>query len=158
MVKFLKKVKLLNEVNSLIKGFLIKYKLSKLENYYFKKSTIDKVEYKAEIAIINFKNNFKLINPTYIPKKIGKLRILWIGSNKNQDESGLLQALKKIAIVKEFYNKNNTYGLWYGDAEKSSKVQINKIIECNDISLKDQIDFCFENGGLDIILYLYLTY
>ena len=152
MFKYFKKIKLLIEINSLIKGFLIKKKLLKLQQYYFQKSISNKVEYKAETAINNFKENLKLINPKFLPKKTGKLRILWVGSNQNQDESGLLQALKKISILKEFYNKNNTYGLWYGDSNKPSKVQINEIIECNDISLKYQIDFCIENGGLDIII------
>lgn len=90
MKDFLKKTKWATKANSLLKNFLMEVHLS----YNTKK--------------------FHSINANKIlPAKINlnPKRILWIGGNYDQDHSGFIQSLMKIASVVTYSQPNGKYGL-----------------------------------------------
>lgn len=81
-----------------------------------------------------------------------KPRIFWVGSNRDQDESGFLQALRRIATVVEFQNWKGGYGQWYWD--ESGRVQLRSpaVVAQNDNALKTQIDAALQAGRIDLLM------
>lgn len=81
-----------------------------------------------------------------------KPRVFWVGSNRDQDESGFLQALRRVATVVEFRNWKGDYGQWYWD--DSGRVQLHSpaIAALNDNALKSQIEAALQAGPIDLLL------
>lgn len=146
----LKKSEILYSVNAFFKSRLTQHSLRKLENYYLNVATKGVVEYDEEKSIKQFKEKHVELNPNFKPKDIGRLKVFWIGTSLNQDNSGFLQSLKEIAEVTVFYNHEGRYGLW--NKNGSALIYDKEVVEMNDISLKLQIESTINSGGIDIVL------
>lgn len=146
----LKKSEILYSVNALFKSRLTQYSLRKLENHYLNLAKKGLVEYDEEKSIKQFKEKHFELNPNFKPKDIGRLKVFWIGTSLNQDNSGFLQSLKEIAEVTVFYNHEGSYGLW--NKNGSALIYDKEVVEMNDISLKLQIESTLNSCGIDIVL------
>jgi len=109
--EILKKNSFFFYINKHIKCYLMWIGRYRLNTYYTKKAKSINYEYSKEDSINSFKSRHKSLNPNFLAKPIGKLRVFWIGTNINQDNSGFLQALKKICDVKVYENDYGDYGI-----------------------------------------------
>jgi hypothetical protein len=126
--KKLRNNKFLFILNSKIKAFL-----QYLFDYWFKRlyaCDLDKLELPEKGG------NFQSTNACISKKK----RALWVGSDENQDESGIHQALEAIYDVEYFYSENGSYGLWnpkdpilYENARKVNHERLIKYVDKFDI-------------------------
>lgn len=96
----LKKSKLLISINSIIKSAYLDYYVGR-----FKEEQRDAPEYWISAGT---KNRFLDL---FCGRERNKIKLLWIGANKNQDESGILPWLTESFDVTIFYNEDGSYGL-----------------------------------------------
>ena len=122
----------------------------KLEKNYSKLAKRNKIIYNEQRSFEIFKERHLKINPDFKPKDIGKLKVFWVGTNFNQDNSGFLQSLKSIAEVTIFYNQNGDYGLW--NKNGTALIYDADVIKMNDFTLKCQIESAISSGGIDVLL------
>jgi spore maturation protein CgeB len=146
--EYLKKFSLLYWLNSILKAGALSRDLAKLTSYYNKKATEMGYAYSPSRAVIGFKERCILRNPCFEARSIGHLRVFWIGANKDQDESGFLQALHRIGKITTFVNIEGEYGIWYG----KNNTSISDIRATNDKALLDQIRCAHSEGGIDLLL------
>jgi len=146
----LKKFTIFNYINAYYKSRATIRSLRSLKNYYIDQANFKDFEFNEFNSINLFKERHLKINSNFKPKKIGELKIFWIGTSLNQDYSGFLQSLKEIAEVTVFYNHEGRYGLW--NKNGSALIYDKEVVEMNDISLKLQIESTINSGGIDIVL------
>jgi hypothetical protein len=146
----LKKSTFLNSVNSFYKSNKTKSSLKKIENNYLTLAKKNNITYDKQIALEIFKDKHLKINPNFKPLGIGELKIFWIGTNYNQDNSGFLQSLKNIADVTIFFNHLGDYGLW--NKNGTASIYDAEVIKMNDLSLKNQIQLAINSGGIDVLI------
>jgi len=139
-------------VNSYLKARQLRAGLKRLAMHY--KNQVEKrsFRYQEQVAIDEFRRRQLNLNPDHQPKKPGDLRIFWVGANRDQDESGFLQALRHIGTVSEFHNWKGSYGQWYWDSLGRVRVYDPAITALNDHSLKSQIEAALEDGAVDLIM------
>jgi hypothetical protein len=147
-----KKNKFLNLINSQLKSYKLKKDLKKLSNKYNRYSTRNSFYYNHESAIKEFKHWHKINVPTFIPESSKSLRVFWVGSSKDQDESGFLQALQRISNVTIFYNFKEEYGTWGGDSDGFDEETFHDVRRANDSSLLSQIKIAKKNGDIDLLI------
>jgi hypothetical protein len=148
MIKlYLKKIKYLNRINQLLKSSIYGYELKRLKFKYKIYSKIKNLNYSEDEAIKMFKNNIhnKLKNQEWFCKG-GKPNIFWIGTNYDQDYSGLLQDLDKISNLRIFWRNERQYGFSFD----SRNVDIQR--KENDKCLSNIILQAHRNHKIDIIL------
>lgn len=151
--KAIQKIPAFSSANAYYKAKQLKARKSKLEGYYTREVEKKAYVYNEYAAIKEFKKRHLLLNPDYIAKKVGDLRIFWIGSNRDQDESGFLQALRSLGTVVELSNYNGAYGQWYGNPGHHTKLFDKKIIQQNDQFILSQIEAIHQKGlRLDLVL------
>lgn len=139
-------------VNGMLKAHQLRVGLRRLANDYNKQAKKHAFRYQEKAAIDEFRCRLINLNPSYLPKKTGGLRIFWVGANREQDESGFLQALRRIATVIEFHNWKGTYGIWYKDKMGRDRVYDPAITILNDSSLKSQIEDALKDGSVDLLM------
>lgn len=139
-------------VNGALKAHQLRAGLQRLEKHYRKQSENRAFQYREDDAIDEFRRRQRNLNPGQLPKKLGDLRIFWVGANRDQDESGFLQALRRIATVIEFHNWKGAYGQWYWDELGRVRVYDPAITALNDQSLKSQIEEALRNGSIDLLM------
>ncbi len=138
-------------VNSALKAHQLRVGLEKLATKYNKLAEHKKFKYQEDAALEQFRRRHLILKPEHKPKKMGDLRIFWIGTNIDQDESGFLQALRRISEVIEFHNWKGTYGQWYWDEFGRFRGE-GAFTELNDKSLKSQLEEVLKNGPVDLLL------
>lgn len=116
----------------------------------FFKKMISRTKVYREYASYKFDFNYKKIFATKGKLKIAEKiihkssKIIWVGINKNSDESGLLDGLKKVFSTKVYYLNKNTYGLGNNSGYDYNKIQVNSIKFFNDIKAfhsEKKVDF-----------------
>ena len=80
------------------------------------------------------------------------LQVFWVGANRDQDESGFLQALRRLASVVEFRNWKGGYGQWYWDAHGRVRVHDPAIVALNDDCLIAQVKRALQEGPIDLLM------
>jgi len=138
--------------NRLYKANQLRAGLRYLESGYAKLAHEKSLSYKKSEAIASFKRGVLVRRPTFQPKKAGELRIFWVGSNRDQDESGFLQALRRLATVFEFQNWKGSYGQWYWDQKGRVRVCDPEIVALNDKCLLSQIEAALQVGPIDLLM------
>jgi spore maturation protein CgeB len=133
---WLKRFRLIYAVNALLKCYQLKRGIRKVTRYYEKKSAAEEKGYRESDAIAEFKTRHKQLNPSYSAKKNGDLSLFWVGASQAQDESGLLQALKRVGSVTIFHNSHGGYGPHY----EIPGLHWLKVREINDASLIEQVE------------------
>lgn len=148
----LRAIPFLAAVNSTLKARQLRAGLRSLAEHY--KNQVEKrsFRYQEQAAIDEFRRRQLNLNPDHHPKKPGDLRIFWVGANRDQDESGFLQALRRIGTVIEFHNWKGSYGQWYLDSLDRVRVYDPAITALNDRSLKSQIETALKDGAVDLIM------
>jgi spore maturation protein CgeB len=148
----LKVIPFIAAVNSKVKARQLRTGLKHLSAYYKSQAEKNSFQYEEQAAIEEFRRRRLSLNPDHHPKKSGDLRIFWVGANRDQDESGFLQALRRIGTVIEFHNWKGNYGQWYWDSQDRVRVYDPEIIALNDASLKSQIEIALKDGAIDLIM------
>lgn len=132
----------------MIKCYELKRGLAKLNSQYKFKANASSYVYKESDALTQFNQRLIHYRPTFRPVSKGTLRLFWLGANQSQDESGFLQALRRVCNVTVFKNIEGGYGIWYG--LKNSKFE--EIRSANDEALIAQIIRAQAEGGIDLLL------
>lgn len=142
---------LVAKLNASFKARKLKIELAQLRRHYASLAIERNFNYSREEAVGLFKaRRAKLLGQE--PKAKLKPRIFWVGANRDQDESGFLQALREIADVVTFMNWQGTYGQWYWDEKGRVKVFDPLIIEKNDSAFLEQVSKEHEENPFDLIL------
>jgi spore maturation protein CgeB len=150
--EFLLRVPVVLSVNQLLKAHQLRTGLRILEETYAERARAIDFVYSESTAIGNFQRNLVAAKPNTYPKQLGDLRIFWVGSNRDQDESGFLQALRRMGRVIEFTNWKGGYGQWYWDDHGRVSIFDDAIVALNDQSLLFQIENALKEGSIDIVL------
>jgi len=118
--KIAKKSAILFWINARVKGYKLKRDLVRLSTEYQRKAITSNINYSEDKTVADFKSCLELKYPNFNPASSESLRIFWVGTNRNQDESGFIQALQRLASVTVFYNHKGLYGTWGGNDISSS--------------------------------------
>lgn len=149
---WLRRVPAISFANRLIKANQQRARLCSIGFSYAKLAHNKNLNYKKPEAIANFKRRLLARCPNFHLKKAGELRIFWVGSNRDQDESGFLQALRRLATVIEFRNWKGSYGQWYWDQHGRVRVYDPAIVTLNDKCLLLQIESSLQDGPIDLLM------
>ena len=98
--------------NRVLKANQLRVRLKCLASTYAERANRKCFIYSEDFAIAEAKRRFASIQRGEQIKKVRELRVFWVGANRDQDESGFLQALRSLATVIEFHNFTGTYGQW----------------------------------------------
>lgn len=139
-------------INSALKANQLRAGLRRLVARYKQQAEECKFRYDEKDALNEFRRRLLNLKPNHLPIKSGDIRIFWVGANRDQDESGFLQALRRISKVIEFHNWKGTYGQWYWDERGRVQVYDPSIIELNDQALKSQIETALQSGAIDLLM------
>lgn len=149
---WLRSVRGLAALNATVKAHQLRAGLQHLAKCYADCSAAKGVHYEERAAVAEFRKRLLELRPQGFPKKEGYLRVFWVGANRDQDESGFLQALRKIATVIEFRNFKGGYGQWYWDEDGQVRVFDPSIVALNDRCLLEQVDAEVRGEGVDLLL------
>lgn len=149
----LRGISLIAKVNGALKAHQLRAGLQRLQMHYKEQAETHKFQYHEKAAIDEFRHRLLNLNPTNnFPKKCGDLRIFWVGANRDQDESGFLQALRRLATVIELHNWKDTYGQWFWDDFGRVRTLDPAIIALNDRTIKSQIEDELKKGSIDLLM------
>jgi hypothetical protein len=148
----LRSVPALVYLNRLLKAYQLKRGLHFLALKYKRLAFENSFHYQENVAIENFKKKIEMVSNSTRNKKAGEIRVFWVGANRDQDESGFLQALRKIGTVVEFRNWKGGYGQWYWDKSGRVRVYDPEIVALNDNCLLSQIEAECSRGRVDLLL------
>jgi spore maturation protein CgeB len=146
-----KKSSVLCWINAMMKCYELKRDSARLAHDYKKRSIASSFIYDPEEAIREFKCRHSAYSPNFVPREAGKLRVFWVGTNQNQDESGFIQALRRLCRVTVFYNIEGKYGTNYSPAAKNAP-SFDELRRSNDQALLQQILQAINKGGIDLLL------
>lgn len=147
----LKKVKLFLSLNSAWRARQLKSGLKRLRHLYSKAAAAQGIEYHEDVALAIASNNLqRKINLPYPISR--RLKVFWVGANRDQDHSGFLQALKRLCNVTCFFNFNGEYGLWYKNRHGRVKAYDPTIVALNDSALLEQVELTNNLTGIDILM------
>lgn len=144
----LKKFKLLYELNAKIKAFQLKKNINKVKRFYETKYQKYNLNYDELSAVNNFKDRHAKLRPEFVSKKVGELNIFWVGASEAQDNSGFIQALKKLGNVSEFFNCDGDYGPLY-EASGLNWLDVRKL---NDMTLLKQVKDTHFINKIDVLI------
>jgi spore maturation protein CgeB len=152
LIETAKRFGFLNWLNSQLKSSKLKREWAKLSNNYQKRAVKLGFSYDSDLAIGKFKNWHQKHAPEFTASTRRSLRVFWVGSNLNQDESGFLQALRRLADVTVFHNFEGHYGTWSGQGIELDTLTFDHIRKVNDKELIEQVSRAHEIGGIDVLI------
>lgn len=138
-------------INRILKAYLLRSGLRALRMRYAKRAALSGYLYSEPGAVAEFRRRLSAC-PHKFPKNVGELRVFWVGANRDQDESGFLQALRRLASVVEFRNHHGEYGQWYWDEYKRVRVYDPAIVAMNDRCLVSQVAAALQTGPVHFLL------
>jgi spore maturation protein CgeB len=147
-----KKWPLMYWINAKLKCYELKQGLARFALEYNFKAAVSGFNYDADKAIDEFKRRHRRYCPAFIPAPLGSLRVFWVGTNQDQDESGFLQALHRLAKVTVFHNIEGEYGSWSGKATVSGSSSFEEIRRANDETLLEQVVQAHSEERIDLLL------
>lgn len=147
-----KKSPILYWINAKIKCYELKRDLARLADDYKKRSVASAFIYEPEKAKQEFRRRHRAYQPDFVPRAPGTLRVFWIGTNKNQDESGFIQSLQRLCNVTVFYNIEGKYGSWAGNQAVQNTPSFAEIRQANEQSLLQQIAQAINKDGIDLLI------
>jgi hypothetical protein len=146
-----KKIPFIEFANAQIKCQKLKVGLARISDEYRSMADDMAFSYSEGEAIFRFRRRLKQYQPNFQPKRADSLKVFWVGSNLNQDESGFLQVLRDIFKVEVFVNEVGGYGSWDGSYHPSRPISFTAIRESNDRALLKQVKQLISQGGVDVI-------
>ena len=150
--EYAKKSRILYWINAKLKSRELKQGLARLAREYDSGAAAKNFRYDPVEAVEEFKCRHHRYNPNFVPVSKGNLRVFWMGTTQSQDESGFVQALRRIGSVTVFHNIEGRYGIWTGDAMASKASTFAEIRRANDEAMLTQIDQAHVAGGIDVLL------
>lgn len=147
-----KKSSFLYWINAKIKCYELRRDSALLADDYKKRAVASAFIYEPEAAIQEFRRRHRVYRPDFVPRASGTLRVFWIGTNKNQDESGFIQSLQRLCNVTVFNNIEGKYGLWSGNPSAQKAPSFAEIRQANEQSLLQQIAQAINKDGIDLLI------
>ena len=138
--------------NRAIKARLLRNGLRRLGAHYAALAAPTGTSYTEDAAWAECRRRVTVARSTATLRQSPSLRIFWVGANRDQDESGFLQALRRIANVTEFRNWKGGYGQWYWDSHGRVRVFDPAIVALNDKALITQIEASLQEGSIDLLM------
>lgn len=138
--------------NRLIKARQLRSGLRQLGAHYAALAAEKGVSYNEDAAWAECRRRIASVRPNAPEKRSASLRVFWVGANRDQDESGFLQALRQTASVVEFRNWKGGYGQWYWDSRGRVRVFDPEIVALNDKALITQIEAALREGAIDLLM------
>ena len=135
-------------LNAFLKSMILKFRTKTINKFYKKKIKKNKVFFDKQTSIETFKKNHLKLAPLFVAKKKGVLNIFWVGANKEQDESGFLQALRGFGYVTNFVHQDGTYGPLYEILGLNWK----KVRELNDRALFKQVSHLHKKSPITLLI------
>lgn len=139
-------------VNQRCKAQQLRFGLRRLGKKYAALATEMGISYSEDVAWAECRRRVAAARNNAIQKHPPRPRVFWIGANRDQDESGFLQALRQIATVIEFRNWKGGYGQWYWDSHGRVRVYDPAIVAMNDQALISQIEKSLRTGSIDLLM------
>ncbi|MFZ2412560.1 MAG: glycosyltransferase [Candidatus Methanoperedens sp.] len=134
-------------INAYIKAVKTKKVSEKLSHYYNEKAQKEGLSYEPEKIPQMVQERIKQRGISLTDITDRRLRIFWVGANKEQDYSGFLKGLEKFGEVITFANRQGKYG-----QEFSTKTYDTEVVENNSNCLIEQIDTALKHGKIDILV------
>ena len=148
----LRKLPALAAVNRVIKARRLRAGLAHLAAHYGALAAERGVSYDEAAAWAECQRRVHLVQSLARPQARERPRVFWVGANRDQDESGFLQALRRVASVTEFRNWKGGYGQWYWDAHGRVQVFDPSITAMNDSALMQQVEAALQGSGIDLLM------
>jgi len=108
--------------------------------------------YSREQAVEAFRSRHREIKPSFAPKREGEINVFWIGTNKNQDLSGFLQALEELAQVTVYVNPVGDYGIRSGHFLQGTSAQPFELVKQNDEMILRALSNAHEKSQIDVCI------
>lgn len=142
--EFLKKNELVFTLNSKFKAYQMKRAAGAVNASYQRKC--NGLNCAPETLSLRIRN--QLAQRGIYPETQEKLRIFWIGTDWNQDNSGFLQALNKFGYVTYFVNPAGKYGV-----ESTGTLPDAAVLQLMEDCILEQVEAVErEHGRIDILL------
>ena len=138
--------------NRAIKARRLRNGLRRLVAHYAALAAPTGTSYREDAAWAECRQRVTVARSTATTRQSPGLRIFWVGANRDQDESGFLQALRRIANVIEFRNWKGGYGQWYWDSHGRVRVFDPAIVALNDKALIAQVEASLQEGSIDLLM------
>lgn len=148
----LRRVHFVSSLNAALKAHQLRAGLANLADEYARAAARIGFKYSEAAAIGSFRAGLRRMRPKYSPKRFGELNIFWVGANKDQDESGFLQALRRSGDVAVFYSKPDAYGQWFRNKAGRATLYDPAVVALNDASLMKQVEAVAARGSLDLVI------
>lgn len=150
--KRLKTISVLAKANAKVKAARHKYRWARIFNRYAQMNEALEEKYSRTNALQKYREKLAAANIVPTAKELGELNIFWVGASKDQDESGFLQALRKLGNVTCFHNWKGEYGLWLKDNNNNLTTASEDACEYNDRSLIEQITTAHNTRSIDVLI------
>ncbi len=138
--------------NRAVKARQLRAGLRELGNHYGSLAAGSGIAYDEAKSWATCRQRIAALWPAGLPAASRRPRIFWVGANRDQDESGFLQALRKLADVVVLYNARGDYGQWYWDSKGRVSVYDPAIVAMNDQSLFQQLAAALQDGPVDLLM------
>lgn len=148
----LKRIPLVYVANAKVKAWQTVRDSARVENRYQALARAQGVTYSEQGAIEQLRNRLQQRGLAIEPKPKGQLRILWVGADWNQDNSGFLAALQKFGSVNNFHKADGEYGIGYAHRPGGRERYDPRIVAANDASLLNQVQKARSEAGLDVLM------
>ena len=146
--RYLKSNKYIYNFNAFVKAAKTRKKLNDIFRYYSHIANERKVEYQLEAIPEMVRKRIEQRGISLSSASESRIRIFWVGANKEQDNSGFLQGLKRFGEVIQFHNMNGKYGQEFYSGRYDPKVVSN-----NSNRLLELIDDAVKNTGkVDVLI------
>ncbi|OQX54069.1 MAG: hypothetical protein B5M53_06200 [Candidatus Cloacimonas sp. 4484_209] len=106
----LKKINILYAVNMCWKAYLVKKRYAFLRKHYEELASKRSITYRESNVPNQVANLLQEQGITFTPLPKGRLRILYVGTDPEQDFGGIIQGLQKFGEIILFEHKPNHYG------------------------------------------------
>src|SRR5437762_267253 len=138
--------------NRVIKARRLRAGLRQLTARYAALAAETGISYNEDATWAESRRRIEVVRSNRAQMHASGLRIFWVGANQDQDESGFLPALRRIATVMEFRNWTGSYGQWYWDGHGRVRVFDPAVVALNDRSLISQIEESLRQGPIDLLM------
>ncbi len=150
MIKnILKKVKFFVKINAFLKALLYSFQTKNLESFYQQRAKSGRISYSQDEAVKLFRQTIdhRLNKQNWIQNS-SKPNVYWIGTNWDQDNSGLLNGLKECSNLRMFFRPNGEYGF----ISNISQYGVENTIALNNREISEAVILEHQKQSIDIII------
>jgi hypothetical protein len=148
----LRRSPLLSALNARVKCWQMKARVARIAARYEEWAGREAYRYDAAAAVEGFRQRLRRKRPVARPRQRGELRVFWIGASRSQDESGFLQALRRLANVTELVDVNGSYGQLFRGKDGQRFSDLFQIAALNDGAFREQVAQAHAEGGIDLVM------